>query len=115
LLRDAKAIEEAGAFSVVLEMIPEDLGKEISEALSIPTIGIGGGRYCDGQVLVINDLLGMNETFNPKFLKKYADISGIVRAALNEYHSEVRSGVFPDEKNAFKSEKKDEPGKVYSK
>ena len=115
LLRDAKAIEEAGAFSVVLEMIPESLGKEITESLSIPTIGIGAGRYCDGQVLVINDLLGMNETFNPKFLKKYADLSGIIRTALNEYHSGVKSGAFPEEKNVFKSEKKDEPGKVYSK
>ena len=115
LIRDAKALEEAGAFSLVLEMVPENLAKEITETLSIPTIGIGGGRYCDGQVLVINDMLGMNEMFNPKFLKKYADLSGIVRTALNEYNSEVKSGAFPEEKNSFKDEKKDEPGKVYSK
>ena len=115
MIRDAKMLEEAGAFSLVLEMVPEELAKEITESISIPTIGIGGGRYCDGQVLVINDLLGMNETFTPKFLKKYADLSSIVRGALNEYNSEVKSGVFPAENNVFKVEKKDEAGKVYSK
>jgi 3-methyl-2-oxobutanoate hydroxymethyltransferase len=115
MIRDAKMLEEAGAFSLVLEMVPEELAKEISESISIPTIGIGGGRYCDGQVLVINDLLGMNESFNPKFLKKFADLSSIVRGALNEYNSEVKSGTFPAENNVFKSEKKDEAGKVYSK
>jgi 3-methyl-2-oxobutanoate hydroxymethyltransferase len=115
MIRDAKMLEEAGAFSLVLEMVPEELAKEITESISIPTIGIGGGRYCDGQVLVINDLLGMNESFSPKFLKKFADLSSIVRGALNEYNSEVKSGTFPAENNAFKSEKKDEAGKVYSK
>jgi 3-methyl-2-oxobutanoate hydroxymethyltransferase len=115
MIRDAKMLEEAGAFSLVLEMVPEDLAKEITESISIPTIGIGGGRYCDGQVLVINDLLGMNESFTPKFLKKFADLSSIVRGALNDYNSEVKSGAFPGENNVFKSEKKDEPGKVYSK
>lgn len=115
MIRDAKMLEEAGAFSLVLEMVPEELAKEITESISIPTIGIGGGRYCDGQVLVINDLLGMNESFTPKFLKKYADLSSIVRNALNEYNSEVKSGTFPAENNVFKAEKKDEAGKVYSK
>ena len=115
MIRDAKMLEEAGAFSLVLEMVPEDLAKEITESISIPTIGIGGGRYCDGQVLVLNDLLGMNESFTPKFLKKFADLSSIVRGALNDYNSEVKSGTFPAENNVFKSEKKDEPGKVYSK
>ena len=115
MIRDAKILEEAGAFSLVLEMVPEDLAKEITDSISIPTIGIGGGRYCDGQVLVINDLLGMNESFTPKFLKKFADLSSIVRGALNEYNSEVKAGSFPGENNVFKSEKRDEPGKVYSK
>lgn len=115
MIRDAKMLEEAGAFSLVLEMVPEELAKEITESISIPTIGIGGGRYCDGQVLVINDLLGMNETFTPKFLKKYADLSSIVRDAMNEYNREVKSGSFPAENNVFKAEKKDEAGKVYSK
>ncbi len=113
MIRDAKMLEEAGAFSLVLEMVPEDLAKEITESISIPTIGIGGGRYCDGQVLVLNDLLGMNESFTPKFLKKYTDLSLVIRAALNDYNSEVKSGAFPGENNVFKSEKKDEPGKVY--
>jgi len=98
-------LEEAGAFSIALEMVPETLAQEITESISIPTIGIGAGRYCDGQVLVINDLLGMNETFNPKFLKKYADISNIARTAFNEYNREVKSGAFPEEKNVFKMEK----------
>jgi len=115
MIRDAKMLEEAGAFSLVLEMVPEELAKEITESISIPTIGIGGGRYCDGQVLVINDLLGMNESFNPKFLKKFADLSAIIRGALNSYNSEVKSGTFPAENNVFKGEKKDEAGKVYSK
>lgn len=115
MIQDAKMLEEAGAFSLVLEMVPEDLAKEITESISIPTIGIGGGRYCDGQVLVINDLLGMNESFTPKFLKKYADLSTIIRGALNDYNKEVKSGAFPGENNIFKSEKKDESGKVYSK
>jgi 3-methyl-2-oxobutanoate hydroxymethyltransferase len=115
MIRDAKMLEKAGAFSLVLEMVPEDLAKEITESISIPTIGIGGGRYCDGQVLVINDLLGMNESFTPKFLKKFADLSSVVRGALNQYNSEVKSGAFPAENNVFKSEKKEEPGKVYSK
>lgn len=115
MIRDAKLLEEAGAFSLVLEMVPEELAREITESISIPTIGIGGGRYCDGQVLVLNDLLGMNESFTPKFLKKYADLSTIVRGALNDYNREVKSGVFPGENNIFKSEKKEEPGKVYSK
>jgi len=115
MIRDAKMLEEAGAFSLVLEMVPEELAKEITESISIPTIGIGGGRYCDGQVLVINDLLGMNESFTPKFLKKYADLSTVIRGALNDYNREVKSGTFPAENNVFKSEKKDESGKVYSK
>ena len=115
MIRDAKLLEEAGAFSLVLEMVPEELAKEITESISIPTIGIGGGRYCDGQVLVINDLLGMNETFTPKFLKKFADLSSVIRGALNDYNREVKSGAFPAENNVFKAEKKDESGKVYSK
>jgi 3-methyl-2-oxobutanoate hydroxymethyltransferase len=115
MIKDAKLLEEAGAFSLVLEMVPEDLAKEISETISIPTIGIGGGRYCDGQVLVLNDLLGMNETFTPKFLKKYADLSGIVRGALNAYNTDGNSAAFPAESNVFKGQKKEESGKVYSK
>ena len=84
------------------ELYEEALAREISEALTIPTIGIGAGRYCDGQVLVITDLLGMDETFNPKFLKKYANLHKTVKKALKSYHDEVTAGTFPGEENVFK-------------
>ncbi len=90
----ASAIEEAGAFMLVLEGIPEKLGQKISEALSIPTIGIGAGRYCDGQVLVYHDMLGYSSML-PKFVKKYADLNGEIPQALNQYCREVRDGSFP--------------------
>jgi 3-methyl-2-oxobutanoate hydroxymethyltransferase len=102
MMRDAKAVEAAGACALVLEMVPEVLAGEISVALSIPTIGIGGGRLCDGQVLVISDLLGMNESFNPKFLKKYAGLSSTIIGALGEYDREVKERIFPGEGNIFK-------------
>ena len=92
----ARALEEAGAFSLVLELIPSELAQRISEGLSIPTIGIGAGPHCDGQVLVLPDLLGINEGFAPKFLKKYADLAGDARAAVERYGEEVRSGAYPD-------------------
>ncbi|MGL4370199.1 MAG: 3-methyl-2-oxobutanoate hydroxymethyltransferase [Spirochaetota bacterium] len=101
MMRDAKCLEESGACALVLEMVPESLAGDISASLSIPTIGIGGGRYCDGQVLVISDLLGMNESFNPKFLKKYADLSSVIRGALDAYDREVKERIFPGEGNAF--------------
>ena len=101
MIQDAKILEEAGAFSIVLEMVPESLAQEISESLSIPTIGIGAGRYCDGQVLVINDLLGINESFTPKFLKKYANVFEISKNALQEYDREVKNKKFPDEKHVY--------------
>lgn len=99
---DSKMLEEAGAFSLVLEMVPEQLGREITESLRIPTIGIGAGRHTDGQVLVINDLLGVDERFNPKFLRKYADLSDSVRGALQQYSSEVKGRKFPAEEQSFK-------------
>jgi 3-methyl-2-oxobutanoate hydroxymethyltransferase len=102
ILDDAKVLEESGIFALVLEMVPETLAKEITESISVPTIGIGAGRYCDGQVLVINDLLGIDERFNPKFLKKYADISTLARNSFNEYNREVKEGKFPAEDNIFK-------------
>ena len=102
MIEDALALEKAGVFALVLEMVPEDLAKEISEKLSIPTIGIGAGRYCNGQVLVINDLLGMDERFNPKFLKKYTNFSQTAIEAFNSYDSDVKSRNFPEEKNCFK-------------
>lgn len=102
MIEDAKILEEAGAFSLVLEMVPEELAHEISRMLSIPTIGIGAGRYCDGQVLVINDLLGMDERFTPKFLKKYANLAEVAKSAIQGYCDEVKSGAFPAEGNVFK-------------
>ncbi len=102
MIEDAKILEEAGAFALVLEMVPEDLAREISETISIPTIGIGAGRYCDGQVLVINDMLGMDERFNPKFLKKYNNFADLAKTAFNDYDSDVKNNKFPEEKNCFK-------------
>jgi len=102
MIEDAKMLQEAGAFCLVLEMVPEALATEITEMLSIPTIGIGAGRYTDGQVLVITDLLGLDDSFNPKFLKKYANLHKVVKKALKSYHEEVTERVFPAEENCFK-------------
>ena len=102
ILEDAKILEEAGAFSLVLEMVPESLAKDISESLTIPTIGIGAGRFCDGQVLVLNDMLGIDERFNPKFLKKYANLYEATKSAIDAYDREVKERKFPEEKNTFK-------------
>lgn len=113
MIRDAKILEDAGAFALVLEMVPEDLAKEISEKISIPTIGIGAGRYCDGQVLVINDLLGMNGDFNPKFLKKYANLSQDIENSVNQYDEEVKKHLFPEEKHVFSGSAKKTGGKIY--
>ncbi len=96
MVDDALALEDAGAFALVLELIPSDLAQRITEAVSIPTIGIGAGPACDGQVLVLPDLLGLNEGFAPKFLKKYADLAGQVKDAVTRYGDEVRSGKYPD-------------------
>jgi 3-methyl-2-oxobutanoate hydroxymethyltransferase len=96
MVDEARALEDAGAFAIVLELIPSALAKRISEALTIPTIGIGAGPDCDGQVLVLPDLLGLNEGFAPKFLKKYANIAGDVRSAVEKYGDEVRAGQYPD-------------------
>jgi len=113
MISDAKKLEEAGAFAVVLEMVPEDLAKEISESLSIPTIGIGAGRYCDGQVLVIHDLLGMNDVFSPKFLKKYANLAAVITEAANSYDEDVKKRHFPEEKHVFSGKTGNLKNKVY--
>lgn len=102
MIEDAKTLEQAGVFCIVLEMVPEVLAKEITESISIPTIGIGAGRYTSGQVLVINDLLGVDERFKPKFLKKYVNLADIVKGALAGYHDDVVAGRFPAEEHAFK-------------
>ena len=95
LMQDAKAVEEAGAFAVVLELIPQSLAAAITAELSIPTIGIGAGPHCDGQVLVTNDMLGMTEGFQPKFLKRYAELGQTIRTAAKDYIDDVTSGEFP--------------------
>ncbi|MCK9275481.1 MAG: 3-methyl-2-oxobutanoate hydroxymethyltransferase [Syntrophales bacterium] len=102
LKSDAKKLEESGAFSVVLEGIPADLAKEISESLTIPTIGIGAGPHCDGQVLVMHDMLGMYEKFTPKFVKKYANLNSEMKKAFKAYIDEVKSGVFPGPEHSYK-------------
>ena len=103
VLEDALAVQEAGAWSLVLEGIPANLARQISAELSIPTIGIGAGNGCDGQVLVIYDLLGMDEDFQPKFVRRYAEGGRLVRKAVSNYIEDVRSGSFPGEENSFKS------------
>jgi 3-methyl-2-oxobutanoate hydroxymethyltransferase len=92
----AVALEGAGAFAIVLELMPTELAKRITEAVNIPTIGIGAGPHCDGQVLVLPDLLGLNDGFAPKFLKKYANLADVTRDAVSKYAAEVRSGEYPD-------------------
>ena len=101
LMQDALAVQSAGAFALVLEMVPAELAAEVSQALSIPTIGIGAGPDCDGQVLVCNDLLGLDMSFSPKFLKRYAVLEQPVTAAISAYVEEVRSGAFPTQAQSF--------------
>ena len=103
LLEDALAVQDAGAFMIVLEMIPEDLAERVTEALSIPTVGIGAGSATDGQVLVLYDLLGLNAEFRPKFLKRYAELEGVVTKALTRYREEVRERAYPDTSHSFQS------------
>jgi len=101
LLREAREIEEAGAFTLVLESIPELLGKEITESIEIPTIGIGAGRFCDGQVLVINDLLGMDPDFHPKFVKHYANLFEIISQSVTAYKHDVKNKIYPDKEHVY--------------
>jgi len=102
LIGEAKALQEAGAFAIVLEMVKADVAGKVSEALKIPTIGIGAGPYCDGQVLVINDMLGMYDKFKPKFVKRYANVNDIIRKAVKEYKKEVKAGEYPGEEYKIK-------------
>lgn len=100
IIEDARILEEAGAGAIVLELIPAELGRRVSEALTIPTIGIGAGPHCDGQVLVTYDLLGMTD-FHPKFVKRYAELGEVIRSAVSTYAEEVRTGRFPTEEHSF--------------
>jgi 3-methyl-2-oxobutanoate hydroxymethyltransferase len=101
LIRDALAVQDAGAFCLVLEMVPCELASEVTAALSIPTVGIGAGPECDGQVLVCNDLLGFDLGFSPKFLKRYAELQHPITDAISQYVAEVRDGIFPADEHSF--------------
>ena len=101
MLEDAKLLESAGCFSIVLEKIPRELARRITGAINIPTIGIGAGPYCDGQVLVLHDMLGLFEEFTPRFVKRYASLSEEMRNAVKQYKKEVEGGIFPDEEHSF--------------
>ena len=103
LLEDAVALEKAGCYALVLEGVPLELAKQITARLAIPTIGIGAGKHCDGQVLVCYDLLGMNPSFKPKFVKRYENLFDKVTGAAQAFFGEVREGAFPDEDHSFRS------------
>ncbi|MDR1313462.1 MAG: 3-methyl-2-oxobutanoate hydroxymethyltransferase [Deltaproteobacteria bacterium] len=106
LMRDALAVQEAGAFAVVVECVPPETGDALTKALSIPTIGIGAGPDCDGQILVYHDLLGLFEGFQPKFVKKYADAGELIRKAFGQFVSEVKAGSFPGPEHCFSAPQK---------
>jgi 3-methyl-2-oxobutanoate hydroxymethyltransferase len=101
ILDDAVALDEAGCYAIVLEGMPRELAAEITKKVSCPTIGIGAGAGCDGQVLVVYDLLGMNEEFRPKFVKRYDNLSVRIRTSIEQYVTEVRAGYFPDDEHSF--------------
>lgn len=102
LLKDARDVQAAGAFSVVLEGIPSAISAKITKELQIPTIGIGAGAECDGQILVLHDMLGINDRFLPKFVKKYADLAGVAKQGLEQYIKEVKGGEFPSKEYEYK-------------
>jgi len=101
LLEDARALEDAGAFCIVLEGMPSALAQRVTEAVGVPTVGIGAGPHCSGQVLVLHDLLGLDERFRPRFVKRYAELSQVVVDAVATYGAEVRQGSFPGPENGF--------------
>ncbi len=102
ILDEAKILEEVGAFALVLECVPKDLAKKITQKLSIPTIGIGAGPFCDGQILVSHDLLGLYEHFKPKFVRHYAELNKVMRQAFRQFSDDVKSGGFPSDEESFK-------------
>lgn len=102
IVADARAVESAGAFAMVLEGIPRDLARQVTEAVSIPTIGIGAGLDCDGQVLVIHDILGLCDKYSPKFVKRYADVSGTIAQGIEAYIKDVKEQKFPTQEHSFK-------------
>jgi len=101
LLNDAKVLAEAGVFAIVIEKIPSDLAKKVSESIPVPTIGIGAGPDCDGQVLVVYDMLGLTEEFKPRFVRRYAELAETMRVAFKQYISDVKSKSFPSNKESY--------------
>jgi 3-methyl-2-oxobutanoate hydroxymethyltransferase len=101
LRQDALLLQEAGCFAIVLEKIPADLARQVSESLTIPTIGIGAGGHCDGQVLVMHDMLGINHEFRPRFLRQYLDLHDLVTKAVRQYIADVKSGDFPSSQEQY--------------
>lgn len=107
LLNDAKSVEKAGAFSIVLEMVTAEAAEIITKNLSIPTIGIGSGPVCDGQVLVTYDMLGINQNWKPRFVKRYQDLNQLIAASVQTYSREVKSGIFPSNENVIHMDSKE--------
>jgi 3-methyl-2-oxobutanoate hydroxymethyltransferase len=101
LVDDARRLEDAGAFSIVLELVPAELAARVTDAVRVPTIGIGAGASCDGQVLVLADLLGLSDSFTPKFLKRYATLGDTTRDAVRRFAADVRGGAYPDAEHSF--------------
>ncbi len=101
IVKDAKALEQAGIFALVLEKIPASLAKKISKSISVPTIGIGAGAFCDGQILVSHDMLGLYEKFHPRFVRRYAELGKIMRHAFTKYREDVKRGSFPGENESY--------------
>jgi len=101
IVADAEALQEAGVFSIVLELMPSEVAHRVTDAVTVPTIGIGSGPHCDGQVLVLHDMLGLNQGFEPKFLKRYADLAPAVRQAVETFAADVRAGHYPDAAHSY--------------
>lgn len=101
LIEDALSLEKAGVFALVLEKIPAGLARKVTEMLSVPTIGIGAGSSCDGQVLVLHDMLGLNKDFNPRFIRRYADLNNVMTGAVQNYIRDVKSSAFPNENEQY--------------
>jgi len=101
ILQDALELDKLGVFSMVLECIPESLARKITESVKTPTIGIGAGKHCDGQVLVINDMLGLDDTFKPKYVKTYANLNVTIKQAIRKFIKEVSTGEYPDEEHTY--------------
>jgi 3-methyl-2-oxobutanoate hydroxymethyltransferase len=101
LLSDARALAEAGCFAVTLEKVPAKLAQQVTAEISVPTIGIGAGNGCDGQILVVADMLGMTQGFSPRFLRRYADLATVMTDAIGQYVADVKSGDFPNEQESY--------------